>query len=120
MIMAPTDTDPVIRGCQGFLTTLSVLPFIHPAFLHLLTAHTPLAHPSPLHPPIVTRFLNRVNAALQDKGNETDRAVGWKAASLIVDQDEEGYTLQNFGKGWITTCLGSLTVWVDYSSLIPY
>ncbi|AFR95231.2 hypothetical protein C343_03324 [Cryptococcus neoformans C23] len=98
------------------ISLLSSLQFIHPSFVPLLESHKPLARPSTGSQSQLNKLLNRLNIVLLTKDDSREKRAACEAAEEMIKQDEEGWVLAGWGKGWLGGCLG----WIaSTSSPIP-
>ncbi|KAK4684195.1 hypothetical protein P7C73_g6003, partial [Tremellales sp. Uapishka_1] len=91
------------------LPLLLTLPVSSPALLTLLQTHKPLSSPSHLPIQTLTKFLNRINAAILNREDVESRKSACEVGRLILDMDGEGWALMSYGKGWIGSCLGGVS-----------
>ncbi|WVQ74084.1 hypothetical protein IAR50_003668 [Cryptococcus sp. DSM 104548] len=88
------------------LPLLSSLPLTHPSLLPLLQSHTPLARPSTQSQSQLTKLLNRLNTVLLSRDDSSEKRSACEVAKVMVEQDQEGWVLAEWGKGWVGGCLG--------------
>ncbi|TYJ56301.1 hypothetical protein B9479_002992 [Cryptococcus floricola] len=103
------------------LPLLSSLPLTHPSLLPLLQSHTPLARPSTQSQSQLTKLLNRLNTVLLSRDDSSEKRAASEVAKAMVEQDQEGWVLAEWGKGWVGGCLG----WIastssSIASIPPY
>lgn len=92
------------------ISLLSSLQFIHPSFVPLLESHKPLARPSTGSQSQLNKLLNRLNIVLLTKDDSREKRAACEAAEEMIKQDEEGWVLAGWGKGWLGGCLGWIAV----------
>ncbi|XAO27914.1 hypothetical protein I312_106778 [Cryptococcus bacillisporus CA1280] len=100
---------------------LSSIQFTHPSFVPLLKYHKPLARPSTGSQSQLNKLLNRLNTVLLSKDDSKEKRYACEIAKEMIMQDEEGWVLAGWGKGWLGGCLG----WIastssPISSIPPY
>ncbi|KGB80224.3 hypothetical protein CNBG_6062 [Cryptococcus deuterogattii R265] len=100
---------------------LSSIQFTHPSFVPLLKSHKPLARPSTASQSQLNKLLNRLNTVLLSKDDSKEKRYACEIAKEMIMQDEEGWVLAGWGKGWLGGCLG----WIastssPISSIPPY
>jgi len=105
-----------IRSSSAIMDLLLPLPLSHPSVTNLLSLQ-PLAHPSSVSHSLIVKFLNRVNAAVLGKDGEREAKNGSLIALKLVEDDQEGWVLSEYGKGWTNVCLTELTVCASTTSL---
>jgi len=98
-----------IRSSSAIMDLLLPLPLSHPSITNLLSLQ-PLAHPSSVSHSVIVKFLNRVNAAVLGKEGEREAKNGSLIALKLVEDDQEGWVLSEYGKGWVNVCLTELAV----------
>ncbi|ODN85653.1 hypothetical protein L198_07482 [Cryptococcus wingfieldii CBS 7118] len=103
------------------LPLLSSLPLAHPSLRPLLQSHTPLARPSTQSQSQLTKLLNRLNTVLLSRDDSSEKRAACEVAKVMVEQDQEGWVLAEWGKGWVGGCLG----WIastssSIASIPPY
>jgi len=98
-----------IRSSSAIMDLLLPLPLSHPSIMNLLSLQ-PLAHPSSVSHSVIVKFLNRVNAAVLGKEGEREAKNGSLIALKLVEDDQEGWVLSEYGKGWTNVCLTELAV----------
>jgi hypothetical protein len=103
------DTAPNIRSSAAIMDLMLPLPLSHPSISNLLSLQ-PLAHPSSLSHSIIVKFLNRVNAAVLGREGEREAKNASNIAGRLVEDDQEGWVLSEYGKGWTNVCLTELAV----------
>ncbi|WWC87015.1 uncharacterized protein L201_001898 [Kwoniella dendrophila CBS 6074] len=91
---------------SSLLSLLTSLPFSHPSFLPLLQSHKPFSNPSDLSQSSLAKLLNRLNSTILSRDDNPDKRASCDIAKEIIEMDEEGYVMTNYGKGWMGTCLG--------------
>jgi hypothetical protein len=104
-----------IRSSSAVMDLLLPLPLSHPSITNLLSLQ-PLAHPSSLSHSVIVKFLNRVNAAVLVKDGEREAKNGSSIALKLVEDDQEGWVLSEYGKGWVNVCLTELAVCTSTTS----
>lgn len=104
-----TDTTPDPRSSNAIMDLILPLSLSHPSIPHLL-ALKPLSRPSRVSHSHLTRFVGRVNLAVLGREGEGGSKVGCAVAKRLVEDDEEGWVMSEYGKGWVTTCLTELAV----------
>ncbi|WVQ97946.1 hypothetical protein IAU59_005065 [Kwoniella sp. CBS 9459] len=87
------------------LSLLGSLPFSHPSILPLLKSHKPFSVPSSLSQTSLNKYTSRLNSLILSRDDGPEKRAGLEIADVIVAQDEEGWVMSNFGKGWVGTCL---------------
>ncbi|WVQ84129.1 hypothetical protein IAT38_006276 [Cryptococcus sp. DSM 104549] len=95
-----------MSGKAPILNLLTSLHFTHPSFLPLLQTHQPLAHPSASSQSQLTKLLNRLNTVILARDDTVEKRAACEIAREMVEQDEEGWVMSNWGKGWVGGCLG--------------
>ncbi|KAK8846849.1 hypothetical protein IAR55_005937 [Kwoniella newhampshirensis] len=90
------------------LSLLISLPFSHPSFSPLLVSHRPFAYPSHLPQQPLSKLLTRLNTVFLSRDDNTERRSALEIAKEIVEQDQEGWVMTNWGKGWVGACLGQV------------
>lgn len=98
-----------IRSATAIMDLLLPLPLSHPSITNLLSLQ-PLAHPSSLSHSVIVKFLNRVNAAVLGREGEREAKNASLIALKLVEDDQEGWVLSEYGKGWTNVCLTELAV----------
>jgi hypothetical protein len=98
-----------IRSSSAIMDLLLPLPLSHPSITNLLSLQ-PLAHPSSVSHSVIIKFLNRVNAAVLGRDGEREAKNGSLIALKLVEDDQEGWVLSEYGKGWVNVCLTELAV----------
>lgn len=89
---------------------LSSIQFTHPSFVPLLKYHKPLARPSTGSQSQLNKLLNRLNTVLLSKDDSKEKRYACEIAKEMIMQDEEGWVLAGWGKGWLGGCLGWIAV----------
>lgn len=89
---------------------LSSIQFTHPSFVPLLKYHKPLARPSTGSQLQLNKLLNRLNTVLLSKDDSKEKRYACEIAKEMIMQDEEGWVLAGWGKGWLGGCLGWIAV----------
>lgn len=92
------------------LHLLQSLGITHPSLLPLLQSHRPFATPSAASSSGTTKWLGKINTCILAKGNDVERRSACEIASEIVRQDGAGWVLAQWGKGWLGSGLGVLSV----------
>ncbi|WVF69904.1 hypothetical protein IAT40_004687 [Kwoniella sp. CBS 6097] len=87
------------------LSLLSSLPFSHPSNLPLLQSHKPFRSPSSLSQSSLNKYTSRLNSLILSRDDGPEKRAALEIADVIVAQDEEGWVMSNYGKGWVGTCL---------------
>ncbi|WVR04541.1 hypothetical protein IAU60_001548 [Kwoniella sp. DSM 27419] len=87
---------------------LGSLPFSHPSNLPLLESHKPFSRPSSLPQSSLSKYIGRLNTLLLSRDDGPDRKSACALADAIVRQDDEGWVMTNYGKGWVGACLSSV------------
>ena len=93
------------------LPLLAALPLSTASLKDLLEAHKPFVRPSLLPGSAGPKFVARLNSTILSR----DAALNEKHACLhiakeLVEQDQEGWVLATWGKGWVGAVLGTLSV----------
>lgn len=107
--MAMPDDLPEPRSSGAALELILPLGLSHPSIPELL-ALKPLARPSALTHSTLTKFCNRLNAAVLGRDGESSAKVACGLARRVILDDEEGWVLSEYGKGWVNACLTDLAV----------
>jgi len=96
----------------SLVNLLATLPLTYDSIPSILASHKPISSPSHLPSQTLHRLLGRVNSAVLSKHaeGEGERRAACEIARIVVEQDEEGYVLMQWGKGWIGSCLSTLSV----------
>lgn len=89
---------------------LSSLQFTHPSFVPLLESHKPLARPSISSQSQLNKLISRLNTVLLAKDDSREKRAACIVAKEMINQDEEGWVLAGWGKGWLGGCLGWIAV----------
>lgn len=105
-----------MEGSSGNASASSIFPLItslpltSPSLLALLSRHRPFSRPS-LLPSSATRFLARITSSIlaRDTLAEEKHAALHIAKELVL-QDTEGWVLAGWGKEWVGSTLGALSV----------
>jgi hypothetical protein len=105
--MAEQVTD--IHSATAIMDLILPLPLSHPSISNLL-ALQPLAHPSSISHSVIVKFLNRVNTAVLGREGEREAKNASMIALKLVEDDQEGWVLSEYGKGWTNVCLTELAV----------
>ncbi|WVN88635.1 uncharacterized protein L203_103846 [Cryptococcus depauperatus CBS 7841] len=85
---------------------LSSLQPTHPAYLQLLKANRPFAVAS-AHSQL-SKLVQRLNTVLLSKEYQTEQRATCNIAAEIISQDEQGWVMAEYGKGWMSICLGCI------------
>ena len=104
-----TDSVPDPRSSSAIMDLILPLSLSHPSILALLEVK-PLSRPSVVSHSHLTKFVGRVNAAVLGREGEGGSKVGSGIARKLVEDDEEGWVMSEYGKGWVTVCLTELAV----------
>jgi hypothetical protein len=98
-------------SASSMLPLLTSLPLSWPSQLELLCRHRPYVQPS-LLPASATKFVGRINNAIisRDNSGVEDKLAALSLARELVLQDTEGWVLAGWGKGWVGSTLGALSV----------
>lgn len=125
-----------VRNTMSDLSLLTALLPSDPSLLPLLRSRSTFSHPSRLSSSEVHKFLNKLGSFVcvpvlpgQGKSSNsnntsnlnhhsnssseewTTRRDAWSVAQVILEMDQEGYTLGGgWGKTWLLNLLGSLNV----------
>lgn len=104
-------TDPVLdpRSSSAIMDLVLPLSLSHPSILALLDLK-PLSRPSVVSHSHLTKFVGRVNVAVLGREGEGGSKTGSEVARRLVEDDEEGWVMSEYGKGWVTICLTELAV----------
>ena len=105
-----------IRSSAAIMDILMPLPLSHPSITNLLSLQ-PLAHPSSLSHSVIVKFLNRVNSAVLGRDGEREEKNASLIALKLVEDDQEGWVLSEYGKGWVNVCLTELAVCSPFTTL---
>ncbi|OCF37432.1 hypothetical protein I316_00553 [Kwoniella heveanensis BCC8398] len=87
------------------LSLLGPLPFSHPSNLPLLQSHKPFTVPSSLSQSSLNKYTSRLNSLILSREDGPEKRSALEIADAVVAQDEEGWVMSNYGKGWVGTCL---------------
>ncbi len=107
-----SDHSSSFTSPSPLLYLINSLPLSSLSIPGLLSSHKPLVRPSQLTQQPLNKFLNRLNSALLSKHADggAERRAACEIARLVVEQDEEGYVVMQWGKGWVGTCLSAVSV----------
>ena len=104
-----TDPAPDPRSTSAIMDLILPLSLSHPSVSALLELQ-PLARPSTVSHSHLTKFVGRVNLAVLGREGESGSRIGSGIAGKLVLDDEEGWVMSEYGKGWVTICLTELAV----------
>lgn len=100
-----TDSD------RSVVSVLFTLPLTHPILLDLVISQKPFSRPSILPQSQANKFLGRISSSVTARDvTVEERQSALKLAKEIVLQDEEGWAMSGWGKGWMTSAMAAVTV----------
>lgn len=106
-------------SASAIVSLLTSLPLTSPALLSLLSKHRVFVRPSQL-PSSASKLVVRINTAVlsRDAVGVEEKLASLMIAQELVLQDTEGWVLAGWGKGWVGSTLGALSVsWIPIIAL---